>query len=367
MKEIAIKYKFNVIELENECKRKVFVPPYFEKSEGQIYENTSPDVYAAELENVSIIGGSSDVIYKNIFMSGHFNESKDGRWDIRDNVVKAKFDNNVIVHISKKRMETIDKGILLTSSASQNYYHLVIETLSKLLYLDEYEDWVEYPIIVDKKILDIPQYVEVLEAFNKHNRKIISIELNESVKVNKLIYISPVVWMPLNVYDRYQLKKSDFMISDRMLMNVKMIGEELEIVPEYDKIFLSRLNVSNTRLVNELAIRDLFAENGFKIVKTEEMTFEEQIKCFKSAKVIVGSSGAALVNLVFCQPETLFVCIVSSKADFWLYSTMAYLIGLNCIFLDPEITKLTLYPAADELYLNEDYTRRFIDAISNGI
>ena len=55
--------------------------------------------------------------------------------------------------------------------------------------------------------------------------------------------------------------------------------------------------------------------NGFKIVKLSELSFEEQVMTFRNADTIVGLHGAGFANLVFCTPSTKIVEIKANPND----------------------------------------------------
>jgi hypothetical protein len=72
------------------------------------------------------------------------------------------------------------------------------------------------------------------------------------------------------------------------------------------KLFISRAGTSQAharRLLNEDEIAGLAREQGFEIVRCEELSFEAQVTMFSEASIIVGAHGAGLANLIFA-PRT---------------------------------------------------------------
>ena len=127
---------------------------------------------------------------------------------------------------------------------------------------------------------------------------------------------------------------------------------------------ISRSNTNNSRLVKENNISELFEKNGFKIVRLEDCSYEEQIDLFSNSSVIVGSSGAALTNIVYCKPGTTIVCIVPEQYHFYMYSTIAHLNNLKCLFISPEIVEKTKYMSMDKWKLDEKSCLKLIEYIS---
>jgi hypothetical protein len=76
------------------------------------------------------------------------------------------------------------------------------------------------------------------------------------------------------------------------------------------KLFISRsgaLETRERRLLNEDEICGLAREQGFEIVRCEELSFEAQVKTFSEASIIAGAHGAGLVNLIFAPPTAKIV------------------------------------------------------------
>jgi capsular polysaccharide biosynthesis protein len=76
------------------------------------------------------------------------------------------------------------------------------------------------------------------------------------------------------------------------------------------KLFISRFGALETRrrrLLNEDQISGLACEQGFEIVRCEELSFEAQVAIFSEANIIVGAHGAGLVNLLVAPPTAKIV------------------------------------------------------------
>ena len=339
--------------------RTVCIPSFFERNEESHEEFISPDIYVAQIAHVDLIGGSNVVIADNTLLNDTAAYDMERRTDICYSAIK-KVVNGVAIIEENDDIEYIKHGINLVGAASFNYYHLVVEILSRLTFIDYFEEYREYPILVDEVVMRIPQFKSALERINQLKHPIIVIEKEKKYHIEDLILPSSNVWMPTNLYDRNAIQVEDFLIADSVLHNIrKAVGVWNERKP-WRKIFISRKNTQAVRLSNELNVRNIFADNGFEIVYTEEMTFQQQVECFGQAKCVVATSGAALTNTIFCQEETVIGCIIPSEHRFYMYSTIAYLLGMKSLFLDAHITDKTPYAAADTFELDEEYVQRYI-------
>jgi hypothetical protein len=80
------------------------------------------------------------------------------------------------------------------------------------------------------------------------------------------------------------------------------------------RIFITRRQAGNRRLVNEAEIYRLCAARGFDLVDTETMSIREQAAVFAAADAVIGAKGAALTNVMFCRPGAKV--LVLSPSDF---------------------------------------------------
>jgi capsular polysaccharide biosynthesis protein len=61
--------------------------------------------------------------------------------------------------------------------------------------------------------------------------------------------------------------------------------------------------------VNEAALVEQLTQHGFEVIDPAQLSFTEQIACFRQASIVVAVHGAALANLVFadnCRVVELF-------------------------------------------------------------
>ncbi len=104
------------------------------------------------------------------------------------------------------------------------------------------------------------------------------------------------------------------------------------------RLFISRKNLSSTssgyrELRNEGEVVDLLKRLNFEIFEPQNASFSEQVAKFSAASIIVGQSGAALFNSVFCYPGTVIVDIETEPH--WIHAHMCIFSSLNlryCIF-----------------------------------
>lgn len=72
--------------------------------------------------------------------------------------------------------------------------------------------------------------------------------------------------------------------------------------PKFRKLYLSRAAQRGRRLTNESNLWKALEPMGFEMLSPEALSHQDQVRMFSEAAMVVGASGAALANLMFCQP-----------------------------------------------------------------
>lgn len=368
VKEYCCQHNQKYVLVEEEKARTVCIPCYWKKTVQKCENYTSPETYVAEIEQAVIMGASHTVIAGEQFLNDMLFGDEEGRIDLRDNVLRKVMGRDAVVE-EPKQIEYLEQAINLVGVASYNYYHMLIEILPKLIIADRYEEYREFPILVDAIILKIPQYQEALAVVNQYNHKIIKVEIGERWKIEKLVHISPNTWMPINLYDKNMSRVGDFLISELYLYDMRnrvlscVLDNKNSESNEKKRYFISRKKLNTVRLKNESEIKELFLSYGFEILYPEKLSFEEQVEKFAEAECIAGSTGAAFANIIFCQPGTKIICIIPQEFEFYMYSTIAHIFKLDQVFLDCTVVERTRYTAADGYVLDEEYTKEFLKSI----
>ena len=104
--------------------------------------------------------------------------------------------------------------------------------------------------------------------------------------------------------------------------------------PEKSKIVIRRPESSVVRCINEDTLLEEATRRGYRAVSPEALTFRAQAALFYDADVIVGVSGAAFANLVFCRPHTRIVCARNEVSGNVTYAKLAEGFDLDFSYYD---------------------------------
>jgi hypothetical protein len=64
-------------------------------------------------------------------------------------------------------------------------------------------------------------------------------------------------------------------------------------------VYVSRAKATKRRIVNETTVVNVIKDLGYQIVSMEDLSFSRQVKLMQGAKVLLGTHGAGLTNMLF--------------------------------------------------------------------
>ncbi len=179
------------------------------------------------------------------------------------------------------------RAIILPLHRSKNYYHWVIEVLPRIQLLMEEGLWNRVPVIVPP-LHD--NQLESLMALGLNPELLIPFDPEcDHFKIEEGIYPSR-----LGAIRKASRSSVDW-------LRAKLVPSDLE---RKRKIYYSRSGAKTRRVLNESEFLPELVKRGFEIFTGEGVSFNEQIRFFAEAKLVVGAHGAGLSNLVFCAPRT---------------------------------------------------------------
>ncbi|MDY6938608.1 MAG: tetratricopeptide repeat protein [Cyanobacteriota bacterium] len=98
--------------------------------------------------------------------------------------------------------------------------------------------------------------------------------------------------------------------------------------PTPERIYISRAQAGYRRLFNEAEVVDFLQGLGFVSIRLEDHSLDEQVRLFSQAKVILSPHGSGLTNIIFCQPGTQVIELVSPHYTRHYFSAISRQLGL---------------------------------------
>ncbi len=104
--------------------------------------------------------------------------------------------------------------------------------------------------------------------------------------------------------------------------------------PRFRRIYLSRQDSNERRLLNEPELIALVRRHGFEVVSLTGMDVAAQIRLFSASSRIIAPHGAGLTNLLYCRPNATVLELHMDGYVQWAYRRIAGLVGARygCVF-----------------------------------
>jgi capsular polysaccharide biosynthesis protein len=281
-----------------------------------------PEIFVATIADAMVIGSSNFVhtdqaiIGHNLFRFSHDYTSEELHGHLNINAKKQ-----LITRLSSVKTDVeIVKGALFTDAVSRNYAHFMTEVLPRIFAYTQTNPDKTIPLIIDFELH--ANLMQALEMVVAEDAQFIGLEVGEPLQVKSLHVVSACGYVPFERRPRtnhfadhsHGIFSPSALLGMRDLIKSKIanLQPNTEVDAIHKKIWIKRnstyRNVSN---VNE--IEAALIARGFTVIEPEKLSFSEQVSIFGNADIVVGATGAALANLIFCKPETKIIILI---ADF---------------------------------------------------
>ena len=193
----------------------------------------------------------------------------------------------------------IPAGIHLTGEHEANYFHWVCEILPRFHLYEKMVSEVDMPLLVSDGLNQ--NLYELINIINSRKRVIKKLNQGIAYRVTHLVYPSDVSRI-LDVYDRAPNYETTYLPVGLLKDMVATIKDSIVIIDEDNRkrIFVRRSS-NYRKLLNELEVEAFLIKYDFFPVDPGQLSVFEQIKIFSQADIIVGSSGAAITNILWCH------------------------------------------------------------------
>lgn len=279
----------------------------------ELYESPLPDMNLYRFESVTISRGSDLIldIKRRIAIDDYIATKNDDNKTYEDAVTKCQWRNIAIVRLGKKK-KSLSAGIMINGQYSFNYYHNMYENLIRLLPLKEVNEVIpsEASVIIDSDIVkyeSLKRAYEILSGGLKRNTEVITKE--DLFAVGQLYCISDVNYIVPSHANFQTGNETDYIFDKEFtfgMRNELLHYKSHNIFPK--RIFITRNNTAH-RHFNEDKLFGVLESYGFEKVAPENYSMEDQMKMFNDAEWIIGGSGAAFTNLMFCSEDCNIVCV----------------------------------------------------------
>ena len=296
-----------------------------------------PNAYLAEIDDATLIAGSKLILTdKNrVILNDEIYTDKQHRYNLKNPFIKYSGGENLKIGFIKKMNLSIPIGIHFCDDYSHKYFHWLVECLPRFFILDQFTKYDTLPLLIDEGLTS--QQEKALNIMNSRNRQMIRLKKGHAYHINKLIIPSTATV----IHDNYHSPvtyDNDVLLSPDAIHYVRdIILRTLDCMPKkgFRKLFISRKNSNHRRLLNLEEIESLMVQKGFEIVFPEILTFDNQVKLFSQAEVIISQTGAGLANLMFCPENCKAIILINHhpQTNYRLFSNFAQILNIDLQFL----------------------------------
>jgi capsular polysaccharide biosynthesis protein len=188
---------------------------------------------------------------------------------------------------------------VITSQVSFNYFHWMFDVLPRLELLRKSN--LDY----DRIVINRGKYfIKENCGFQNESLKLLGIPKEKLIECHPETHIlaKKLIVSSMAGYSAHVPKNVCQFLRNVFLDKVKIRKES-----KYKRIYISREDATHRKVLNEDEVFSILKKYGFKLIKLSTLSFEEKIKLFHCAEVIVSPHGAGLTNLIFCNPGTKIV------------------------------------------------------------
>lgn len=309
-------------------------PRYDGADESVCYKEVGPD-YVVCLHDVCIRAAENIVIAEDKYLLNDILSGDESNRFEYGNILSYRDKYALLLNknaMTVKKSETINVGVMLSGNYSFNYYHFTLELMPRMRLIDKYVPS-DIPLLLDSDMRLFPQFVEMMNIFNTKRRKMIILTPHSTYVCNTLYYPSISSYIVPNTKYREKLVLTDCMFDK---LSLSFICEKmLTVKSNYSfprKIFLYR--TSSLRTFNQDEVWESLQPYGFEKIIIDKLSLADQVALFNNADMIIGGSGAAFTNLIYCKNTAKAFVITGGVYDnIAVFSSLASFVGMDLYYI----------------------------------
>jgi hypothetical protein len=237
-----------------------------------------------------------------------------GQWQFLEKCRKDSFQVYLNTPDSRRRVVVMEKAIFLIGRADENWYHFLLDTLPRYLFLRKLDNTI--PLLIRD---DLPRTtLEFVAKITSHPIALINVK--DSVEVGKLYFYA---------------SRSTTFDSKPTTMHKGTVFSPV-IIAQLRKFILSKIHAplqSNfplklyiprtskyRRALNNFEIFRFLKSRGYVKIITNNEFFARQFSFFENAKLIVSEGGAVCANMLFMRSTSSILVLRSwrnSRENLW--------------------------------------------------
>jgi capsular polysaccharide biosynthesis protein len=245
-------------------------------------ERVIPPTRLLKLHNISV--SAEGILFQNGKMLPESFAFPHTRTSWKRRSVAKFFVNN---HILRPHRQFEKDCVLAIDDWSFGYFHWLADVLPRLFTIRErLKDLV---LLLPHKYKAVDFVQASLKPFNLGGVEYI--DENEVLVCKELLV--PTQTAPSGHYNDELIREVGELLAEYYASDVRQTPQ--------DRVFISRSQAPKRKILNEEAVTELLRQFDFRIVRTEQLSFAEQVKLTAGARYVVSNHGAGLTNMLFMK------------------------------------------------------------------
>ena len=300
-----IKKTINVKKNKNFSRKKI---SFDNKYKYNIYDIKNARLYTGSIHDTAVILNNQVVA----------EASYQYRLNKINDIIPGKVSENIIFKEGTAKFKKIIIGDVFCMStggvAKKNYWHWLFEVLPRLGILEKSKFKFKKEINYLLPSIKLPFQLGTLKKLNIRTNKCLDGNNYKHLSCDRLITVDhPFIFG--NSPSRSMLYIPKWIV---IWLRKKFKYTNNFNKKKYSKkIFIDRIDATDHKsrhIINDDEVKTSLKKLGFKILVLSKVTFEEQVKIFQEAKIIVGLHGAGFGNIIFSKKGTKVIELKSKTS-----------------------------------------------------
>ncbi|KZL18779.1 hypothetical protein PsAD2_02295 [Pseudovibrio axinellae] len=226
--------------------------------------------------------------------------------------------------LKDRTIETAAINMLGMAAGHRHYYHFLCDVVFPLLFLLEHLEPRSFPI----KVLVREKLPEFQREFYAHLARTLPRLTIEECKANERVHCKVLYHCTPSVNCEHRAPASEqaaSVVASHYLAAYSINSQKTPLT----KLYVARKDAKTRRILNEKSLIEQLEARGFQTIIPGQLSHEEQVDVFNNAKVTVGTHGAGLTNVLFCQSGSKLIEIFPADYIQSAYAWLAHVRGLK--------------------------------------
>ena len=286
------------------------------------------------LEEIKIIKNSEFFFSNNeIFHHEFYDFHKDYTSEELHGIAKFDSTKTKVKFLNYQKRIYFSKGAIFTHSSSQNYFHWLAEVLPKINLFCKLRKYKDYPILIDAGLHK--NILKSLKLVLNKNRKIIFVKPNTFFHIKNAVYVNPLTYIPFEPRNFFSGSSYPLGLTDQYsLLNLrnkilKKIKPKKKM--KCKKIYLDRKNSTYRSILNYDEVINHYKKQGYKIIRMEKLSFDDQVFLISNANLIAGPTGASFANLLFSKKNAKVTMLFPKNyhSPYFLWANLSRFLNID--------------------------------------